>query len=247
MTTAINTTIICAIWHQDSKKETLLDEHAKNISKLTNKVSPIYVFENGDVPPKWLEGHKITSSLPLTIYEAWNLALAATRTRYVMNLNLDDRLYFDAVGLLEETAQKENAALIGGDWKVCYSQRETNCLRDCYPASDLPFVPGWPPRAGTNTRLGSGTGHRNSFGPATMWSMECHLKSPRYPYRTTDGQKILSVADAVWWSYLHHQLGLKLVRIPKIIGNYFSHPDSQAEFRSANEIEQIASKQISLI
>jgi hypothetical protein len=243
----IRTTIICAVWHKDENRERILCEHAENVAKQTLKVNSIYVFDNSDSPPKWLEANKIVSSASLTIYEAWNLALAATVTPFVMNLNLDDRLCLDAIELLEGTAEKENAFLVGGDWKICYSQEETNRVASSYSAFDVPFVEQWPPVRGTNTRLGSGTGNRGTFGPATMWSMNCHLRFPRYPYRTTDGSKIFAVADTLWWTFLNNNLRVKSVRIPKIIGNYFSHPNSQLEFRHADELHSLRGKSISPI
>jgi hypothetical protein len=243
----IRTTVICAVWHMDENREHLLREHVENIAKQTLRVNSTYVFDNGDSPPKWLQANKIVSSTPLTIYEAWNLALATTVTPLVMNLNLDDRLCFDAIELLEGTVERENAFFVGGDWKICYSQEETNRVAGSYSAFDVPFVEQWPPVRGTNTRLGSGTSNRGTFGPATMWSMNCHLRIPRYPYRTTDGSKIFAVADTLWWTLLIKNLGVKSVRIPKIIGNYFSHPNSQLEFRHANELQSVRSKSISLI
>jgi hypothetical protein len=243
----IKTTIICAVWHRDENRERLLYEHAENIANQTLKVNSIYVFDNGDSPPKWLEANKIISSERLTIYEAWNLALAATVTPFVMNLNLDDRLCLDTIELLEGTAEKESAFLLGGDWKICYSQEETNRITRSYSAFDLPFIEQWPPVPGTNTRLGSGTGNRGTLGPATMWSMNCHLRVPRYPYRTMDGTRIFAAADALWWTFLTSNLRVKSVRIPKIIGNYFSHPNSQLEFRHANERRKLDWKSISPI
>jgi hypothetical protein len=44
------------------------------------------------------------------------------------------------------------------------------------------------------------------------------------------------IGDAVWWGLLSHH-NKKQIRIPMIIGNYHSHPGSQAEFRKRPEDE----------
>jgi hypothetical protein len=41
-----------------------------------------------------------------------------------------------------------------------------------------------------------------------------------------------------WWMFLQNGLKQKAVRLPLVIGNCCSHPDSQAEFRSPVRMEQ---------
>jgi len=241
------TTVFCAVWSGDKDRHRLLEQHYENLRRQSSAVDIVYIFDNGDLPPADLPARKIACSQPLTIYEAWNLALAACQTPCVMNLNLDDRLCTDAVGLLEENLQRESAALIGGDWKICYSQDETNDVGRSYPAASLPFEPQWPPRHGTRTRLGSGTANRGTFGPATLWRLECHIGVPRYPYRTTKGTKITGISDSIWWDIVMRHLKLKASRLPTIIGNYHSHPESQAEFRNSNEHEMLKDQMVSLV
>ena len=241
------TTVICAVWHNDPDRHRLLLQHCENCRGQTTSVNVIYVFDNNDRPPPSFRESAIISSEPLTIYEAWNLALAACRTPYVMNLNLDDRLCADAVEQLEDRVQEADAWLIGGDWKICHSQEETNEVGKCYPAHDIPFSSDWPPKKGVATRLGSGTGNRGTFGPATLWRMECHIRFPRYPYRTASGEKIRTIGDAIWWTCITRSLNRRAVRVPLIIGNYHSHPESQAEFRNAGERALLATQKISLL
>jgi hypothetical protein len=167
----------------------------------------------------------------VTIYQAWNVGLAMVETPFVMNLNLDDRLAPDAVQRLEAVLQQENAALVGGDWKICYSQQETDAVEPCYPADRLPFVNEWPPAAGVRTRLGSGTGQRGTLGPATLWRMDSHIGVPRYPWRFPEGSTIKVVGDLAWWTLLTQHLKKKVVRVTDVIGHYYSHPNAQAEFR----------------
>ena len=241
------TTVFCAVWSGDKDRHALLEQHLDNLRRQTSRVDIVYIFDSGDSPPRDLPARTIACSQALTIYEAWNMALAACQTPYVMNLNLDDRLCTNAVEMLEQNAQKENAALIGGDWKICYSQEETNRVGACFPAETLPFVPQWPPLAGTDTRLGSGTGHRGTFGPATLWRLECHIGVPRYPYRTTAGTKITGISDSIWWDIVTRHLKLKASRLPMVIGHYYSHPASQAEFRNINEHAMLKDQMVSLV
>lgn len=229
------TSVICAVWHQDPDRLSLLRGHQANLAAQTVPVEPIYVFDGNDQPPPDLTGTVLISREPLTIYEAWNLALLRVKTPYVMNLNLDDRLAFDAVAHLEAVMQK-GADLVGGDWKICYTQNDTDAVGSCQPAQNLAFVELWPPTPGTITRLGSGTGDRGTLGPATMWSMALHAELPRYPWKFADDTLIKTIGDLVWWR-LVEQMGQTITRCPDIIGHYYSHPNAQAEFRNPADAE----------
>ena len=153
-----------------------------------------------------------------------------------MNLNLDDSLAPDAVEQLELALWQNQAHAVGGEWNICYSQAETDLVKPCYPADQLPFVNTWPPPAGVRTRLGSGTGERGTLGPVTLWRMDAHLGAPRLPWRFSEGMPIRIVGDLAWWRLLS-RLKKKLARLPLVIGNYHSHPGEQAEFRSGEEDE----------
>ena len=176
------TSVICAVWQKDLKRRETLRGHLENLGRQSVPVAPIYGFDGGDEVPAWLEeGSRAPSGARavsvregLTIYQAWNVALSLVATPLVMNLNLDDRLAPDAVALLEKAMQDRNVVAAGGDWHVRYSQEETDKVAAAYPAEGLPFLPVWPPVAGSQTRLGSGTGERSTYGPATMWRMEAH-------------------------------------------------------------------------
>jgi hypothetical protein len=229
------TTVICAVWHKDPEREQLLKTHSENVLGQSAPVDLIYVFDGNDRPPDWLAGRKVVAHDALTIYQAWNLALALVETPLVMNLNLDDRLAPDAVARLEMAIIQSGAATVGGDWKICYSQHATDSVTPCYPAETLPFVENWPPAAGTQTRLGSGTGNRATLGPATMWRMDAHIGAPRYPWRLSDGSMLKVAGDAAWWTVIEQHLKKKTVRLPWVIGNYHSHPSTQAEFRSSTD------------
>ena len=230
------TTVICAVWHGDPDRVELLDGHMANLDKQTRPIERVYVFDGGDTPPQNLEGHVVIAHDKLSIYQSWNLALSTVQTPYVMNLNLDDRLAMDAVEVMED-ALDSGSDLVGGDWKICYTQEETDAVTSSFPASELPFVPAWPP-AGDRTRLGSGTGSRGTFGPACMWRTHLHQTLTKYPYQFGDGTSIRVIGDALWW-HLLAQSKKKMHRVARIIGNYYSHPQNQAEFRdSAIEEEQ---------
>jgi FkbM family methyltransferase len=223
------TTTICAVWHADPHRHRLLQGHTRNVRRQTRPVERIYVFDNDDDVPDDLDGKALVARDKLTIYEAWNLALGMVSTPYVMNLNLDDRLAPDAVSKMEQVLNG-GADLVGGDWKICYTQEETDKPLPVYSANDLPFDEQWPPRVDTLTRLGSGTGVRATHGPACMWRMSLHGEFGRYPWKFADGTAVRTIGDTVWWRMLK-QAGKKTVRMPLIIGNYYSHPHEQCEFR----------------
>jgi len=241
------TTVFCAVWCGDNNRHELIKTHYQNLKAQTRGVEIVYIFDGGDTPPSGLDAMTVSSSKGLTIYEAWNLALACCQTPYVMNLNLDDRLNTNAVELMEIYLEAQNADLVGGDWKICHTQLETDMVSNCYEIAHLPFIPDWPPKQDALTRLGSGTGERGTYGPATLWKLENHIQIPRYPYRTDDGLKIRGISDSIWWTLLEQQFKKKIVRMPIVVGNYYSHPESQAEFRVGDEWALIRDKRISLI
>jgi hypothetical protein len=188
----------------------------------------IYIFDGGDSTPPSLEAKTVSVQQPL---QAWNVGLSLVQTPLVMNLNLDDRLTINAVEVMENTLLRESACAVGGDWKICYSQKETDDTYQCYPANLLPFVADWPPKFGTVTRFGSDTGQRGTFGPAVLWRMDSHIRAPRYPWRFMDGTLIRSAGASLWWTILAKHLRRKMLRLPMMIGHYHSHPGDQAEFR----------------
>ncbi len=230
------TTVFCAVWHGDPRRFELLEGHSANLDQQTRPIERVYVFDGGDVPPAELRGSALTCRDKLSIYQAWNLALAAVGTPYVMNLNLDDRLAPDAVAILENVLDQGND-LVGGDWKICYTQKETDAVVPAFPATDLPYVPNWPPSPGVLTRLGSGTGSRHTLGPACMWRTLLHQSLGRYPHQFGDGTLIRVIGDGAWWQLLLKNQR-KLRSVPSVIGNYFSHPQDQAEFRNRDISEK---------
>jgi len=228
-------TVFCAVWHGDPRRHDLIRAHRENLRRQSLPVDVLYVFDGGDAPPHGLEAETITASAALTIYQAWNLALAAAKTPLVMNLNLDDRLAPDGIEKLAAQLEADGAVLTGGDWRICYSQAETDAVAPCHAAADVAFSLRCPPAAMPSHRLGSGTGERLTYGPATLWRTSVHVKIPRYPWRLNDGTLIKSVADGAFWSILSH-FGARLTRLPLVIGNYHFHPDDQAEYRTKESL-----------
>ena len=80
------TTVFCAVWSGDPDRHALLRQHHENLRRQSTAVELVYIFDNDDPPPGDLEARRIGCSQPLTIYEAWNLALAACQTPYVLSL-----------------------------------------------------------------------------------------------------------------------------------------------------------------
>jgi hypothetical protein len=244
------TSVVCAVWSGDPKRGELLRGHAANLARQTVPVEPIYVFDDNDKIPPWLKGRAVLAREKLGLYQAWNLGLSLARTNYVMNLNLDDRLASDAVEVLERALGQHDAALVGGEWNITYSQRETDAIERCYPAEMLPSVADWEARSpGIRTRLGSGTGEQGTYGPATMWRLDAHIGAPRYPWRFPEGTIIRSAADAAWWHVLAKHLNKPLLRLPVVIGNYHYHPKEQAQYRALphDEVALMGQLGISLV
>ena len=229
------TSVICSVWHGDSNRHELLRGHSANLARQTIPVEPIYVFDGGDEPPPWLKGRVIAVREKLTIYQAWNVALSLVGTPLVMNLNLDDRLAPDGIETLTSQLLHQGAHAIGGDWKICFSQAETDDVAPCFPAAQLPYAADWPPKRGSTVRMGTGGGERGTLGPATMWRVDAHFLAPRYPWRFGDGTLIEGCGDLAWWQVLTANPNVKVVRLPVVIGNYHSHPGDQAEFRMPDE------------
>ena len=209
--------------------------HRENLRRQSVPVEVVYVFDGGDASPAGLDAQTLTASRPLTIYQAWNLALAAVQTPLVMNLNLDDRLAPDAVEKLAAHLKAEGAMLAGGDWRICHSQDETEAVTPCVAAHELGFAMDCPPVLSPNHRLGSGTGESLTFGPAVLWQMAVHATVPRYPWRLDDDTPIRSVADGLFWAILG-RLGMKMARLPMVIGNYHFHPNEQAQYRVQEDL-----------
>ena len=241
-------TVICAVWCRQKDKEALLRGHMANLQQQSVPCAVIYVFDEGDACPGWLTGTKISVASPLTIYQAWNVALSLVQTPFVMNLNLDDRLAPNGVEMLQNALEDDDeAVLAAGDWRICFNAEDTDAVRFAYGIEEEPCPPDWPPVAGVRARFGSGDGLRGAYGPATLWRMSAHVGMPRYPYRFADGSLIRVIGDAVWWKLLENSRR-KLLRLPLIIGHYRSDPASQAEFRTPadGEFEKFASLSISV-
>lgn len=242
-------TVICAVWCRQKNKQALLRGHMHNLQQQTAPCEAVYVFDEGDACPEWLRGTKLSAAAPLTIYQAWNVALALVQTPYVMNLNLDDRLAPDAIERLQGTLDADaDAVLAGGDWRICLSMDDTDAVVPAYGIGELPYELPSPPAAQPRVRLGSGDGSCGSYGPATMWRMSAHVGMPRFPYRFADGTLIRTIADAVWWKLLAREPRHKLVRLPLVIGHYYSDPASQAEYRNpaAAECDKLNAVGVSL-
>jgi len=240
------TTIFSFVKHSKQNIEISLKGHQDNLDKLTSPIECVYVFDGGMSAPGWLKGKILETNISLNVYEAWNLAISAVRTPFIMNLNLGDRLNADSIEVLEE-ALNSGLELVGGDWKICYSQEDADDTDHCHSARDLPFLETGLSVAGTATRLGSGTGERQTFGPSCLWRIELHQHLPRYPYRFADTSYIEEVGDVIFWAHLQKK-GCRLGRIPTIIGNCNAHIEGFADsrLRSDEELQKVMTLGVSL-
>ncbi len=230
--------VFCAVWHRQPNKLGLLKSHYSNLRRQSIKVRIIYIFDNGDTPPDWVDADCYVFSGPLSIYEAWSAAVALNPSIFVMNLNLDDRLATNAIELMIGVSYASSAHMVGGEWLVTFDDSHLDEPFTAPLTVASQFVPDWPPKAHPRLRLGSGTGERGTYGPATLWHAQAVGKF--YPSYFADGSLIKSVGDALFWSILLKRK-LRCIRLPVLIGKYLSSPSQQAEFR-ANEDHELLNR-----
>ncbi|AXT35991.1 glycosyltransferase family 2 protein [Phaeobacter sp. LSS9] len=237
-------TVFCAVWHKQPNKLELLRSHWENLKAQSIPVEPCYIFDNGDVAPDWLEAPWHSFDAPLTIYEAWSAATALAQTNYIMNLNMDDRLATNAVQAMVATAAATKSALVGGEWLVSFDESH---LEQDFVVEDLwktNFIADWPPKAQADLRLGSGTGERGTYGPATLWNLK--QVGQWYPSYFGNQMPIKSIGDSIFWQMLANKK-CKITRIPMIVGRYYSDEDSQAEFRPHQDNDHLRAHGVSLV
>lgn len=238
-------TVFCAVWSGDPDREGLLETHVRSVLRQTQKVFPLYVFDGADQPPSWFDLPHVICDSPLSIYQAWNIAVQLAPTDLVQNLNLDDRLFRNSVAVFSTVIQATQADLVGGEWLLSFDQgalgdKDTeDYVWSIYSLNKTEFSPEWPP---SNTsalkRLGSGTGERGTFGPSTMWRKSTTGGS--YPSRFVNSELIKSAGDAFFWKELQ-AASRTCIRLPFVVGRYHSAPESQAEFRANSDMDHYKS------
>lgn len=240
---AASVTLFCAVYHRDENRHALIEAHLENIKSQSLSVEPIYVFEAGDHPSSAAKPYSIVDPGRLSIYQAWHMAMQHSNKKLLINLNLDDRLYPDAVARMSKYFDSDDVMLVGGEWVIANQiarpdQLGNILIRETY------FDPAWPPKKCSFTqsraslRLGSGTGERGTYGPATMFRRSL-LEELQYPLKFRNGDLIESIADSLWWSLIKRKYPSGALRIPEVVGIYHSDPSSQAEFRVTNEWEKL--------
>jgi hypothetical protein len=234
MNTRVSTTVICSVYSQDPHKLALLRGHMENLDKQSIPVDRIYVFEQGDQPPEWLSGTHVSVSRATTIYEAWNLAILLSKSPFIMNLNLDDRLNSDAVSLMQAMMSLDEVKIVAGEWEIKFSQAECDQTSVCGNPAGIKVRDSWPPEnRGERLLLGSGLSRPGTLGPATLWRREVHDHIGAYPYQDRTGSRERKICDLWFWRAIGRAYGSGAVaRLPFLIGNYHSNPAFQAEFRA---------------
>lgn len=233
-------TVFCAVWNKQKNKDELLSSHYQNLMKQNLNLEILYIFDENDNVPEWLDASVYCFEDSLTIYEAWAAAVTLCKTKYILNLNLDDRLATNAIEYLLRFIKLTNSALIGGEWEICFTDSHLNQSFKVSQINETKFYKEWPPKNNLKIRqrLGSGTNERGTFGPSTLWDLEKIGKW--YPTNFNNGEKITSIGDSIFWSLLG-MLKLKRHRIEMLIGKYLSDPNNQAEFRNYNEWDKFKS------
>lgn len=232
--------VVCAVWSRDPNRWDLMSGHLENLLSQTCRVQPVYVLEKSDVPPNEFRDYCITFEERLSIYQAWVKGIEFANCDFVMNLNLDDRLRKNAVEVLRIPFHDKRVMCVGGDWHVRFDLSNSAGGKFIEPINNYYWEATWPPSATSNQklRLGSGTGERGTYGPATMWRKSL-FDGVQYPTRFGNGELIESIADAVFWHMVKSKDPDALFRIPMIIGDYLSSPNNQAEFRTTGEHEKL--------
>ena len=176
------------------------------------------------------------------------MALSLVATPLAMNLNLDDRLAPDAVEMLELELLKNRAVAAGGEWKICYSQAETDRGRTLLSGPSPPL------RAGLAAQAGHAHAPRQRDGQPRHARPRHHMADGG-AYRNAP----LSLASARWNAAARRRRSrlvaaserdnpnFKVLAVPMVIGNYHSHPEGQAEFRHADERALLGDPGVSLM
>jgi len=231
------TTVFCAVWHKDPARWMLMKEHFDCL--MSQSVPPddvIYVLDGGDSLPhelEHLERFVVQIDEPLSIYEAWSLAISLADTPLVMNLNLDDRLLPNGLEKLKSALVGADQDLVGGDWLISFDSETRNRIaRDSDLASSLfnkaLVVNCWPPvEKPYPQKLGVGTVPNGTYGPSCLFR---RCEQFTYPWKFENNESIKSIGDAIFWGVLK-QNGFKLGKITDLVGVYNSAPATQAEFR----------------
>ncbi len=237
-------TVFCAVWHKQPNKLELLCSHWENLKSQSLGVEPCYIFDNGDQAPDWLDAPWHSFSEPLTIYEAWSAGVALSRTRFVAQLNMDDRLASNAIEAMLAMLLKNEVSFVSGDWRICFDQAHMDEKFEIEDVNNTQFKPDWPPKQVENLRLGSGTKERGTYGPCNLW--DTNVIGRFYPSHFHNGEPILSAGDALFWHLLERS-NIKMLRLAAIIGRYYSDPETQGEFRPHRDFENAAEHGISQV
>lgn len=220
------TTVLCVAWHRQPGFDDLLRSHAACLDSQTREHERLYVIDGGRPAPAWLRGRAHVLPDAVSFERALRVGLELVETPLVINLNSDDRLYANALAVLELLVDRHGAEVAVGEFLVCYSQADADAAigQRCRPIpDDLPVPSSWPPRDRQRCRLGSGrpdpSWTQATLGPSVLW-------------RTTIGENARRELPCDNGGARKSDGGAPEVRRAELlVGHYFSHPESQAEFQ----------------
>ena len=204
-------TIFCAVYSKDPSRYRLIEEHFENILRVNSGPQPLYVFEDNDFVPDFVKPYAVVLNKAVTIYEAWRVATHICQTKFIGNLNLDDRFTDGGFEAMESALERSNFDLVGGEWLIDikdFSETKKGELTCTFDLSNYRRIQAWPP--------------------------EKRHDQIDYPTRFQNGQKILSMGDSCFWTKLARG-GYRIGRLPALVGVYNSDPLNQAEFRQNND------------
>lgn len=177
----------------------------------------ITVFSAGEKPTDGIPGSVITSDKPINTGQAYNLALAAMNTPYVLILPINDRLFDGALAQMQENLD-QGAPWIGGDWIVATTPEAQNRIERTMSNTAFDAVRSWPPAEGVRARLGNTTEHTNWVGPAFLYQNYLHGRFGRFPWRFGD-MTLLPGYEAEVWCKTIAANNIDLTVLPKVLGN----------------------------
>jgi len=141
------------------------------------------------------------------LYNAWNIEIAASKSKYLTNLNTDDRLSQNALEMMAETLDKNpGVAVVYGDSYVTKKANET-----------------FKKNSSQGKRLHNPAySHKKLLiscilGPHPMWRRELHNTLGYFD----ESYKL--IGDYEFWLRVAEKY--KMLRTPKIIGLYYCNPN----------------------
>lgn len=194
-------------WHDS------LDRQAKSFD-----FERITVFSGAAGIIEGLPGAVQYSSIPLSFGQSMNLALSQITTPHVFSLGLLDRFFDGALQEMQDALDQGND-WIGGDWILCLDDESTKKIEKVMPSEAFFATRDWSPPIGVRQRVGNSTGNCDWAGPGFGYRSHVHGAVGRFPWRFGDSSIMQGHEEQYWIMMLSKVENIRLVMLPKVIGN----------------------------